>query len=206
MNRILITFLFLMASCSRGVELYVSPFGSDANTGTVDKPLQTPEGARKAVRVARTAYPEKKVTVYFKGGVYPLEQTVRLTAEDSGSEQAPIVYKAKEGETPVFTGGKAITKWTKLKELSELERLAPSVRDKIYVCDLSMAGVTAFGDPTNAGQRPELICNGQLQKLTRWPDKGFVRAGKVKGEKILKTAYALRWSAVYGTKTDGLVF
>ena len=203
---ILISVLLLMASCNEGVQLYVSPDGNDADAGVVNKPLRTLEGARKDVRAMRTAYPGKKVTVYFKDGIYPLEQTVRLTAEDSGSEQAPVVYRAMKGETPIFTGGKALTQWTRLKDAPELERLAPPVRDKIYVSDLAVAGVTDFGDPTGIGQRPELICNGQLQTLTRWPDKGFVKAGAVRGEKVLKSAYSLTWNAVYGTDAEGVVF
>ena len=193
---ILLGAFFLMASCNDGLQLYVSPNGSDADAGTADKPLQTLEGAQKAVRTVRAAHPGKKVTVYFKGGVYPLEHVVKLTADDSGSEQAPVVYKAMKDEIPVFTGGKTLTQWTRTKDAPELERLSPSVRDKIYVSDLAKAGVTDFGDPTNAGQRPELICNSQLQTLARWPDKGFVRAGKAKGETVLPKTYI----AVHGTK------
>ena len=188
--------LFLMGSCSEGVQLYVSPDGNDAHAGTLDKPLQTMEGARKAVREARMANPGKKVTVLFKDGIYPVNQQVRLTAEDSGSEKAPVIYKAMKGETPIFTGGKALTQWTKPKDAPELERLSSSVRDKIYVTDLIAAGITDFGDPTNAGKRPELICNAQLQMLARWPNEGFVQAGKVKGETVLPETYI----KVHGTK------
>ena len=103
-----------ISSCNDGdLQLYVSPAGSDAGTGTVNKPLQTLEGARNAVRAARKAHPDKKVTVYFKGGLYPLEQSVKLTAEDAGSEQAPVVYRAMDGETPVFTGSKVLSQWTR---------------------------------------------------------------------------------------------
>ena len=154
------------------------------------------EGARQAVHAQRTAHPGKKVTVYFKEGVYPMEQTVRLSADDSGSERAPVVYSAMKGEIPIFTGGKSLTQWTKAKETPELERLEPQVRDKIYVCDLTAAGITRFGDPTDAGKRPELICNGRLQMLARWPDKGFVHAGKAKGATELPKTYI----NVHGTK------
>ena len=203
---ILIVALFLLPSCSTGVKLYVSPAGNDADAGTVDKPLQTLEGARKAVRSVRTAHPGKKVTVYFKNGIYPVEQAFILTADDSGSEQAPVIYRAMDGDTPVFTGGIALAQWTKLKNELELERLTPSVRDKIYQCDLAAAGIADFGDPTDAGQRPDLICNGRLQDLARWPDKGFVHAGKVSGEVLRKKHAFLDYSAVYGSETQGVEF
>jgi len=193
---VLMCVLFLMVSCSNGVQLYVSPSGNDTNIGTRDKPLQTLEGARKAVLEQRTTYPGKKVTVYFKEGIYPLAQCVRLTTDDSGSEQAPIVYRAMKSETPVFTGSKALIQWTKPEEMTMLERLAPQVREKIYVCDLATAGITGFGDPTDAGKRPELICNGRLQTLARWPNNGFIQAGSAKGETELPKTYI----NVHGTK------
>ena len=190
---ILSSIFMLFVSCDNGVQLYVSPDGNDANVGTMDKPLQTLEGAR---RVIRSVQQGKKVTVFFKSGIYPLEKAVKLTGEDSGSEQAPVVYKALKGETPVFAGGKSLKKWTKPIGAPELDRLLPSVRNKIFMNDLSAAGITDFGDPTNTGKRPELYCNSQLQTLARWPDTGFVHAGLAKGETELPKTYI----NVHGTK------
>ena len=36
---------------------------------------------------------------------------------------------------------------------------------------------TDLGDPTEIGKRPELICNGELQTLARWPNEGFLESG-----------------------------
>ncbi|MDR1454450.1 MAG: right-handed parallel beta-helix repeat-containing protein [Tannerella sp.] len=185
----LVGVLVLMSSCSEDIRLYVSPAGNDAGAGTASEPLQTLEGARRAVRGARAAHPGKRVTVYFGGGIYPLEQTVRLTAEDSGSERAPVTYRAAEGEIPVFTGGKPLAQWSVPEDARTLERLAPSIRDSVYVTDLAAAGITGFGDPTDTGKRPELVCNGRFQTLARWPDGGFVRAGLAKGATVLPETY-----------------
>lgn len=193
---ILLNALVFLASCSEGVTLYVSPGGDDCHAGTRSNPLQTLEGAQKAVRTARAAHPGKTVTVYFKGGIYPLKQTVRLTSGDSGSEQVPIVYKAMEGEIPVFSGGKVLLQWSKPDDAQMLERLSPSVRDKVYVSDLPAAGITDFGDPIDIGRRPELVCNGQVQTLARWPDTGFIRAGLTKGATVLSETYI----STHGTK------
>jgi hypothetical protein len=183
-------------SCSEGVKLYVSPDGDDSHAGTKSSPLQTLEGARNAVRAARKTHLDKTVTVYFKGGVYSLEQAVKLTGEDSGREQSPIIYKAMKGETPVFSGSKALVKWTKPDDAQMLDRLSPAVRDKVYVTELQTAGITDFGDPTDAGKRPELVCNGQLQTPARWPNAGFVHAGVAKGASVLPETYI----KVHGTK------
>ncbi|MDR1880829.1 MAG: right-handed parallel beta-helix repeat-containing protein [Tannerellaceae bacterium] len=186
----------LLLSCHRESIVYVAPDGDDRNAGTQEQPLKSLERAKNAVRTIRSEKPRQRVTVCFKGGVYPLEQTVAFTPEDSGEEQSPVVYKAMEGETPVFTGSKALGKWTVVDDASELAHLSPSLHGKIYVTDLPAAGITDYGDPTDKGKRPELICNGQLQTLARWPDDGFVRAGRARGA----TALPENYTRVHGTK------
>ena len=178
-----------LASCGGEVRLYVAPGGDDSHAGTRSEPLRTFEGAQSAVRRVLREQPGQKITVLFGDGEYPVEQAIRLTAEDSGSPGAPVVYRAAKGQTPVFTGSKRLAGWTKAAGVESLERLDASVRDKIYVTNLSEAGITDFGDPTEAGQRPDLICDGQLQTPARWPDEGFVRAGLAKGATPLPETY-----------------
>ena len=67
---------------------------------------------------------------------------------------------------------------------------------KVYVTDLTAAGISDFGDPTKAGERPDLYCNKQLQTLARWPDRGFTKAGKTLGKTVLPPTYI----NVHGTK------
>jgi hypothetical protein len=180
-NSFILACAFFLASCGREVRLYVSPGGDDSHAGTRSEPLRTFEGARHVVRTALKERPGRKVSVLFNDGEYPVKQAICLTAEDSGHPDAPVVYRAAEGATPVFTGSKTLSQWTKAADTETLEQLDASVRDKICVTDLRTAGITDFGDPTKAGRRPELICNGQLQTLARWPNEGFVKAGRAKG-------------------------
>ena len=76
-------------------------------TGTADAPFATMTQARNHVRRLRAQgeTPAGGVTVYFRGGTYPVTETVHFTAEDSGTPESPIVYAAYPGETPVFSGG-----------------------------------------------------------------------------------------------------
>ncbi|MDR2138898.1 MAG: right-handed parallel beta-helix repeat-containing protein [Tannerella sp.] len=178
---ILMACAMFLVSCSGEVRLYVAPDGDDSHGGTRSEPLRTFEGAQRAVRMALKKRPGRKVTVLFKGGEYPVRQAVSLTAEDAGSPDAPVIYRAVDGETPVFSGSSVLAHWTKADGAELPEGLEASARDKIYVTDLHAAGITDFGDPTEAGKRPELICNGQLQTLARWPNEGFVRAGSARG-------------------------
>jgi hypothetical protein len=193
---ILMTCILFLTSCKGEMQLYVSPGGDDSHAGTRTEPLRTFEGAQRAVRVALKKNPGQKITVLFRDGEYPVEQALSLTAEDSGTPDAPVVYRAADGETPVFTGSKALASWTKADDAEVLKRLDAPVRDKIYVTDLRTANITDFGDPTDVGRRPDLICNGRLQTLARWPDTGFVRAGRAKGATPLPETYIGK----YGTR------
>ena len=79
-----------------------------------DGPIATLEDARLKVRELKKKHPGQPIEVLIKGGVYPLRETVVFGLEDSGTDGAPIVYKASPGESPVFTGGVPITGWEKL--------------------------------------------------------------------------------------------
>ena len=50
---------------------------------------------------------DKPIVVHIKGGNYYVESPVVFTAEDSGNENSPVVYKAADGEEPVFTGSRS---------------------------------------------------------------------------------------------------
>ncbi len=184
--------LFLVFSCFadvKNIKLHVSPDGNDQNSGIVNAPFLTLEKARDAVRLLRKTLPDQAVTVYIHNGVYPIENVLLFSPEDSGNEKTPVIYQAMEGETPVFRGSKTLKNWELLKDEAKLNLLNTSVRKKVYVCDLKLAGISDFGDPIEIGKRPELFCNGQLQTLARWPNKGFVKAGLVKGQTELPPTY-----------------
>ncbi len=98
---------------------YVAPNGNDAWSGKLpapnrektDGPFATLEHARDEVRRVKKAsgLPPRSVTIFVRGGTYFLPQTFKLGAEDSGAPNAPVVYRAFEGEKPTFIGGRAIT-------------------------------------------------------------------------------------------------
>jgi len=47
------------------------------------------------------------VTVWIRGGTYPLERPIVLGPDDSG----PISFVAYPGETPIFDAGHRVTGW-----------------------------------------------------------------------------------------------
>lgn len=101
------------------IKLYVDPTGNDNWSGRIavasvdgsDGPLASLAGARDAVRKllhnTGNNYTQD-ITVIFGGGDYQLNEPVSFDVRDSGSGKISIIYKAAEGEQPVFSGGRVI--------------------------------------------------------------------------------------------------
>lgn len=96
---------------------YVSPEGNDANSGTIENPVLSFEGAQDLVRKFKKYNQETPVTVYFKSGKYYLKKPIVFSEKDTGTEKAKITYKAFPGEIPFILGGEKLKlKWEKYKE------------------------------------------------------------------------------------------
>ena len=90
------------------MEIFVAPDGDDGGPGDRAKPFRTLARARDAIReLKRTARLTGAVTVWLRGGRYPLAEPLLFTPEDS----APVTFAAWPGETPVIDGGEPLTGW-----------------------------------------------------------------------------------------------
>jgi hypothetical protein len=91
---------------------YVSPTGSDSNSGTsINAPFATLDHARQVVE-SINGNMTGDIVVYLLGGTYTVSNTVTFTSNDSGTNGHNIVYAAYPGQTPVLSGGTRITGWT----------------------------------------------------------------------------------------------
>ena len=183
------------------VVLHVAPQGDDKAAGTEAAPLATLGGARDAIRRLRAdrggTLPAGGVRVAVHGGSYSMADTFALTAEDSGSAAAPIVYQASPGESPILAGGVRIAAWQPVSDAAIRERLAAAVRDRVREADLAQLGVRDFGDATDLRRAPELFIDGVPQTLARWPDEGFVATGEILGTETFAV-----WGSIQGCR-DG---
>lgn len=195
---IFMVLLLVSLSCSQGktIEFFVSPMGNDSNPGTASAPFKSLGKAKESVRACLIETPGKPIVVNIKGGIYQIENPIRFSSEDSGSKNASVTYKAMKGEIPVFTGSREVKKWNLVTEIDKLTLLSLKSHKRVYVADTKSAGVSDTGDPTEIGKRPELICNGELQILARWPNEDFLKAGIAKG----KTKTPLSYVKEHGTK------
>ncbi|MFT5129609.1 MAG: hypothetical protein ACI8W8_003234 [Rhodothermales bacterium] len=132
-----IAFLLGLAVCRAGPkdgDFYVSPAGSDLESGRISAPFATLARARDAVReVAKIKAGDIRVLV--RGGRYELADTLVFGPEDSGVGDSLITYAAFPGETPVFSAGREVSGWKQVD--SDLPGLPRQARGKLWVADVS---------------------------------------------------------------------
>lgn len=159
-------------------DFYVATDGSDANPGSKAAPFVTLEAARDAVRKA-TGNSDKPITVWLRGGDYARNRALELSQADSGTTDAPIVWRSFPGERVRLLGGLILPNPLPVKDPAVLGRLDKSARDKVVEYDLAQLGISDFGELKSRGfGRPtqvahsEFFYNGHPMTLARWPNEG----------------------------------
>jgi hypothetical protein len=120
--------------------------GNDNNAGTKDQPLATVAMAlRKAREMRRLNDPAIAggVHIIVRGGLYSLSEPLFVRPEDSGTPASPTSIEAAPGEKPVFSGGVAITGWT--KPTTKIPGLPTAAQGKVWMAKA----------PENAGRLME---------------------------------------------------
>ncbi len=164
------------------VEFYVAVGGGNENPGTLTRPFANLERARDAIRELKQAGElDRPVTVWVRGGRYYRTKKFELKQEDSGTQTAPIVYRAYPKERPRLVGGRELkASWCEpVKDPAVRRRLDEAVRDRVLHVDLSAHGLTDYGQMSISGPMLELFCGGERLPLARWPNKGWMHIGQV---------------------------
>jgi len=120
---------------------FVSPSGSDADPGTLEKPFATLQRAQQAAR-------HQRGDVFLRGGIYYLSAPLVFTAEDSGTKDAPAVFRNYREEKPVISGGIRLARldWQPFRN-----------------------GILQTRVPADL-QTEEIFVNGERQILARYPN------------------------------------
>jgi len=176
-----------------GLDLYVAPTGHNEWSGRcaevsaerTDGPFATLERARDEIRRIKRqgSLPAGGVTVRILGGDYFLNDTFELADEDSGTVEAPVVYRAHSDERTRLIGGRQITNFKPVSDPLIRQRLDTSARAHVRMADLKALGITDYGDAVAAGKRFELFFQERPMTLARWPDDGFIKIVEVVGQK-----------------------
>ena len=130
------------------VKIYVDAVnGNDENSGDISHPVQS---IPKAIELFRSQVVRSPTTIYLRKGTYYLEQTITLSAADSG-----LTIAGYEDEAPVISGGKLY------------KFLWEPYRSKLY-SDLKMF-VTNLADQSPLPFN-ELFINGRRAVRARYPN------------------------------------
>lgn len=169
---------------------YVTPQGDDGWSGRLaepnadrsDGPFASLKRARQALRQADRSLPR---SVVIGGGTYRLDATLVLGPEDSGGENAPVVWQAAAGQEVRLSGGAPVPPeaFQPVAEAATLARLDTVARGQVVQADLtplqlglSTAAPRRFRGPPPV---PELFCNDQRMTLARWPNEGWTTIARI---------------------------
>lgn len=156
-----------------GIVYYVSPGGNDSWSGKqatpnllkTDGPFATLERARDAIRLLKRQQSnglEQYITVLVRGGTYFLKKPLVLTAEDSGTVEFPIAWRAYRDEKPIISGGRLLRDWQEV-----------TVRGKtLWLTEIPevQQGNWYFR---------QLWVNGKLRSRARYPNQGYLKVAQV---------------------------
>jgi len=152
-------------------DFFVSPHGTDtwsgklADPGEDDGPFATVARAREAVRaLLKTQKEPRHLRVVLRGGIYYLDSPLEFGPEDSGAENAPVVYAAATGEKVVLSGGRRI----------ENGRWGEVNGHKAWVVDMP-------GVKEGHWRFRQLFVNGERRPRTRLPKQGEYRIEALPG-------------------------
>ena len=210
MRYVWIIFLLLAACAHRhtpkepGMVFYVSPSGNDAwsgrsarpDSGRSEGPFLTPERAGKAVHELHASgkWPEGGVTVFLSEGTYELTKSIHLTAAESGTHDAPLVWRPVLGDRVRLVGGKRIVKFRPVTDPEIVKRLDIMHRREIMVASLRLQNVWNTGSLKPRGfsreiypAALELFCNGKPMTLSRWPNEGWAKIAGISGTDVRNT-------------------
>jgi hypothetical protein len=162
---VMLSWSFMLTANPDEFNFYVSPRGNDSWSGeSIDKPFATVQRARDAIReLKKDRGLTKPVTVYLRGGLYELNETLVFKPEDSGSRDCPVQYLAYNDEKPVISGCKAINgRWKQFK-------------GNIQVCEI---------DEVKQGKWyfRQLFLDGDRQSRASMPDRGYYNIAETDDE------------------------
>jgi hypothetical protein len=122
-------------------EIWVSPKGSDTNTGTRQRPLATVAMALRKVRELRRLNDTSVkggVRIMVESGIYQLSEPLFVRPEDSGTFDSPTIVEGIGKGEAVLSGGISINGWKKVE--GDIPGLPNSVKGKVWVADAPLAG------------------------------------------------------------------
>lgn len=155
------------------MDYYISPNGSDSNSGSIKSPFKSIAHAQSKARAAKAGEPTK---IHLREGVYYLKAPLKFTAQDSGA-----TYSAYKDEKVVLSGGLKLTlAWKPYRDgiLQASTPAGPAI-DQLFVNGkrLPMARYPNY-DPNARPYNGAAADAFSPERAARWKDPtgGFIHA------------------------------
>lgn len=182
------------------LHIYVDKNAQGNGDGSFEKPFLSIQEAKDEIRKIKSegAYPAGGITVSIRKGDYSLTDGIMFTAEDSGTKDAPVVYRAYANEEVRLLGGNEVefSKFKKTEDKYVLQRLDPSAAQKVYELDLKENGIEEYApfgivgqaasgmnskgqNPTDGTSLPIIYWNNEMTSIARYPNDGYMKVDKV---------------------------
>ncbi|MBO4287766.1 MAG: right-handed parallel beta-helix repeat-containing protein [Kiritimatiellae bacterium] len=155
--------LFAMTAPADHV-LYVSPSAGRVRDGSFEHPFATPQEAQRALRARLTAGERVPWVVSLAKGEYPLTEAFTFTPEDSGTPDAPVVWRGPADGSAKLVGARDLTGW----------RVRPDGR---WETDAPVRKMHRFESMLWFEQ---LYVNGCRARRARYPNNDFLSPKSVK--------------------------
>ncbi len=174
---------------------FIGNNGSACRDGSAEHPFSSLQEAQEGIRKQRNR--TEPCEVIIQPGQYPVTEPLILDERDSGTESAPVIWKAEKAGTVRLDCGVKLSGRELVTDPCILKRLRPEARGKIWQCDLRQSGVNDPGELRERGftftlhhdiPAVEFYCGGTRMTLSRYPKNGFlepkslVQPGVVGGE------------------------
>ena len=188
----------LIAGSLHAADFHVAPSGNDTNTGSAAHPFTTLERARAAVREWKKVDGKGGATVWIESGIFPVASTFELAAEDSGTAESPVTWRAKnDGATTLEARRQIAAKdFQKVTDAALLARMTDEARGNVWALDLATSGIQHAKRPPDifddGGGLLDLYCNGERQTLSRWPNETKTTMDRVLDRGDLRRASGAR--------------
>ncbi len=181
-----------LAESSDSVYVYVDGNVLESGDGSFDAPFKTLQDAQQEVRnIIKRGYPKDGVTVSIRGGDYKLLETLKFGPEDSGTKEAPVVWRSYGNEKVNIMGGAEVKfgDFKKVTNQNVLDKLDVEVQNNVYELDLDTKGIDVYDDfgvagqaaatmnskgknPTNGASLPAIYWEGTPTNIARYPNDG----------------------------------
>lgn len=194
---------------------FVSPAGQDGWTGRLtapnqlrtDGPFASLERARDIVR-KQLASGVRAAVVRVRGGLYLRQHSFVLEAANGGVPGHPIVWEAFQSEVPRLAGAARIVGWRHVQDTTAIAQFPAGARDSIVVAPVPESVTIGPWQTDGHSIRPvppELVWNGNVLNVARWPDSGWDRIVSVDSSQGVRIQLATDTIARWVGATDAWV-